>query len=76
MVFFLFRQRSETIQGLLSVAPEKVSKQMAKWASGIATESIVLIEGKVLETPEPVKTASVGNVEIHISQVRLCRFRR
>ena len=45
MVFFNLRQRNDSIQGLLMVTPEKVSKQMVKWAAGIATESIVLVEG-------------------------------
>ena len=69
MVFLNLRQRTDSIQALLSVAPEKVSKQMAKWAAGLAMESIVLVEGIVKKTPEPIKSATVQDVEIHISQV-------
>jgi aspartyl/asparaginyl-tRNA synthetase len=71
MVFFLLRQRTDTVQALLVVSPDKVSKQMAKWAAGLGMESIVLVEGIVKKAPEPIKSASVSDVEIAISQVRL-----
>ena len=45
MVFLNLRQRMVSIQGLIVVAPEKVSKQMAKWAASLLPESIVLVEG-------------------------------
>ncbi|KZT74676.1 aspartyl-tRNA synthetase [Daedalea quercina L-15889] len=71
MVFFNLRQRIDSVQALLTVSPEKVSKQMAKWAAGLAMESIVLVEGTVKKTPEPIKSATVSDVEIHISQIHL-----
>ncbi|KAH9946669.1 aspartate-tRNA ligase [Amylocystis lapponica] len=71
MVFFNLRQRIHSVQALLTVAPDKVSKQMAKWAAALQTESIVLIEGTVKKTPEPIKSATVSDVEIHISQIHL-----
>lgn len=69
MVFFILRQRSDSVQALLSLTPEKVSKQMVKWAGSIPIESIVLVEGQVTKAPEPIKSASVDDVEVHISQV-------
>ena len=42
---------------------------MVKWASTIADESIVLVEGTIQLPKEEIKSASVGNVEILISQV-------
>ncbi|KAJ8502859.1 hypothetical protein ONZ45_g11381 [Pleurotus djamor] len=71
MVFFNLRQRTDSVQALLLVAPEKVSKQMAKWAAGLADESIVLVEGTVAKAPEPIKSASISDVEIHISKLHL-----
>ncbi|PCH33599.1 aspartate-tRNA ligase [Wolfiporia cocos MD-104 SS10] len=71
MVFFNLRQRTESVQALLIVAPGKVSKQMAKWAGGLSMESIVLVEGTVKKAPEIIKNATIGNVEIHISQIHL-----
>lgn len=69
MVFFVLRQRIDSVQALLTVSEGNVSKQMAKWAGGLAMESIVLVEGTVKKAPEIIKSATVGNVEIHISQV-------
>jgi aspartyl-tRNA synthetase len=71
MVFFNLRQRIDSVQALLSLTPEKVSKQMVKWAAGIADESIVLIEGEVVKSPEPIKSATVDDVELHIKKVCL-----
>jgi len=69
MVFLNLRQRTDSVQALLTVTPEKVSKQMVKWAASLANESIVLVEGVVRKSPEIIKSASVGDVEIHVTQV-------
>lgn len=71
MVFLNLRQRTDSVQALLVVAPEKVSKQMVKWAAGLSDESIVLVEGVVAKAPEPIKSASVSDVEIHVSKLYL-----
>ncbi|KAF9460844.1 hypothetical protein BDZ94DRAFT_1291011 [Collybia nuda] len=71
MVFLNLRQRMDSVQALLTVTPEKVSKQMVKWAAGLADESIVLIQGVVRKTPEPIKSASVSDVEVHVARVHL-----
>ncbi|OBZ78533.1 Aspartate--tRNA ligase, cytoplasmic [Grifola frondosa] len=71
MVFLNLRQRTDSIQALLSVAPEKVSKQMAKWAAGLQIESIVLAEGIVKKAPEIIKSATVGDVELHLTKLHL-----
>ena len=75
MVFLNLRQRTDSVQALLNVAPGKVSKQMAKWAAGLAIESIVLVEGVIQKSPEPIKSASVSDVEVHISQVTTETYR-
>jgi aspartyl/asparaginyl-tRNA synthetase len=69
MVFLNLRQQADSVQAVLIATPEKVSKQMIKWATGLADESIVLVEGIARKTQEPVKSASVSDVEVHISQV-------
>ncbi|EEB89760.1 hypothetical protein MPER_12111, partial [Moniliophthora perniciosa FA553] len=74
MVFLNLRQRTDSVQALLFVTPEKVSKQMVKWAASLADESIVLVEGIVKKTPEPIKSASVEDVEVHISQVGIIEW--
>ena len=65
----MLRQKIDTVQALLTVEEGKVSKRMVKWASGLADESIVLVEGVVEEPKEEVKSATVGDVEIKITQV-------
>ena len=74
MVFLNLRQRADSVQALLTVTPEKVSKQMVKWATGLADESIVLVEGKVQKTPELIKSASVDDVEVHVAKVFYAGF--
>lgn len=69
MVFLNLRQRTESVQALVIVTPEKISKQMVKWVGSLADESIVLVEGTVQIPKEEVKSATVGNVEILVSQV-------
>ena len=71
MVFLNLRQQTDSVQALLIATPEKVSKQMIKWTAGLADESIVLVEGIARKTQEPIKSASVSDVEVHISQVEL-----
>lgn len=69
MVFLNLRQRTDSVQALLIVTAEKVSKQMVKWTAGIQDESIVLVEGIVKKSPEIIKSATVGDVELLISKV-------
>ncbi|KAK0245781.1 hypothetical protein EDD85DRAFT_944188 [Armillaria nabsnona] len=71
MVFLNLRQRTDSVQALVTVTPEKISKQMVKWTAGLADESIVLVQGVVKKTPEIIKSASVGDVEVHLSQIHL-----
>ncbi|KAJ7706118.1 hypothetical protein B0H17DRAFT_1035799 [Mycena rosella] len=71
MVFLNLRQRADSVQALVTVTPEKVSKQMVKWTGALADESIVLVHGVVKKSPELIKSASVGDVEVLISQIHL-----
>lgn len=69
MVFLELRQGAESVQALATVTPEKVSKQMVKWINSLTAESIVLVEGVVHKSPEPIKSATVNDVEVHIAKV-------
>jgi aspartyl/asparaginyl-tRNA synthetase len=42
---------------------------MVKWTAALADESIILVQGTVKKSPELIKSASVGDVEVLISQV-------
>ncbi|KAG9314410.1 hypothetical protein JVU11DRAFT_5207 [Chiua virens] len=71
MVFLSLRQCTSTVQALMSVTEGKISKQMVKWAGSLPVESIVLVEGIVKKSPEPIKSATVDDIEIHIDELWL-----
>ncbi|THH11584.1 hypothetical protein EW145_g538 [Phellinidium pouzarii] len=71
MVFLMLRQKIDTIQGILTVDEESVSRPMVKWVAGLPDESIVLVEGVVDKPKEEIKSATVKDVEIKISQIHL-----
>ncbi|KAJ2758488.1 aspartate--tRNA ligase dps1, partial [Coemansia nantahalensis] len=67
MCFLVLREATATVQALVQVNSDTVSKQMVKFASGIPSESIVDITAAVVRPNEPVKSCSVGDVELHVS---------
>ena len=69
MVFFLLRQQASTIQALIQVEPELVSKKMVRWTESVNSESIVLVTGTVQKPLEPVKSCTVQDAEIKIKTV-------
>ncbi|KAJ0876129.1 putative aspartate--tRNA ligase [Helianthus annuus] len=73
MAFLTIRERGYTVQCVLTVAPEVVSAQMVKFATGISKESFVDIEGVVTVPPEAIKGASqqmiCGLVEIQVRKI-------
>lgn len=75
MVFFNLRQRTNSVQAVLEVEDAKVSKFMVKWASGLANESIVLVEGNVQKSPEEIKSATIKDVELRLTRVRTLLYR-
>lgn len=70
LAFLTLRQQSDLIQALVKVNKEgTVSKQMVKWAASLNLESIVLVRGIVKKVEEPIKSATIQNLEIHITQI-------
>ncbi|KAN0060398.1 aspartate--tRNA ligase dps1 [Thecaphora frezii] len=71
LVFLTLRQGVDCVQATLAQAPEKVSRQMTKWAAGLAAETIVLVEGTIVKAPKPIESATitVRNAEIKISKI-------
>ncbi|SCU98274.1 LADA_0H11782g1_1 [Lachancea dasiensis] len=70
LVFLTLRQQAQLIQALAKVNKEgTISKQMVKWAASVNPESIVLVKGIVKTVEEPIKSATVQNLEIHITQI-------
>ncbi|KAF8140205.1 hypothetical protein EV363DRAFT_1393117 [Boletus edulis] len=71
MVFLNLRQRTNSVQALMQITEGQISKQMVKWAGSLAVESIVLVEGTVKKSPELIKSATIDDIEIHISELWL-----
>ncbi|ODQ65416.1 aspartyl-tRNA synthetase [Nadsonia fulvescens var. elongata DSM 6958] len=69
MCFLSLRQQENLIQGLITVNPTTISKQLVKWAGSISLESIVLVHGIVAATPEPVTSATIQDAEIRITKI-------
>jgi aspartyl/asparaginyl-tRNA synthetase len=72
MVFLALRQRLSTIQVIIQVNPNTISKQMVKWAAGLDAESIVLIEGKAQKPQVPVESTTIHDCEVLVEKVRFC----
>ncbi|KAF1344672.1 hypothetical protein BDV97DRAFT_362191 [Delphinella strobiligena] len=68
--FLVFKQGFNTIQSVVA-ASDKLSRQMVKFAGSIPSESIVLVTGLVKKTPEPVKSATISHLEIHIKKLHI-----
>lgn len=73
LVFLTFRQNLNCVQATLAMAPEKVSRQMTKWAAAITPESIVQVEGTISKVPKPIESSSVTvkDAEIKISRIHI-----
>ncbi|KAG0222766.1 hypothetical protein B0O80DRAFT_492597 [Mortierella sp. GBAus27b] len=69
MCFFQLRQNCSTIQGLVVFNDTTISKQMVKFSQNIPSESIVLVEGVIAKPLEPVKSCTVQDAEITITQI-------
>ncbi|CAG8542626.1 2086_t:CDS:10 [Ambispora gerdemannii] len=69
IAFFVLRQQFSTIQGVLTVNKDTVSKGFVKFASSIPDESIVDVEGMVAKTEEEIKSTTVTDAELHIKKL-------
>ncbi|KAI8871863.1 aspartyl-tRNA synthetase-like protein [Ramicandelaber brevisporus] len=72
MCFFVLRQRTKTVQAVLVMDTEHVSKQFVKFAqTKIPAESIVLLEAVVTKPEEPVKSCDVHDYELKILKLHV-----
>jgi ergosteryl-3beta-O-L-aspartate synthase len=71
LVFFIFRQQINTIQGVLNELPGLTSLVMLHWAEHLQRGSIVKISG-VLQKPEvPVKSTTWHDLEVKVNEMKL-----
>ncbi|OJD33933.1 aspartyl-trna synthetase [Diplodia corticola] len=68
LAFLNLRQGDETIQAVVA-ASEKLSRQMVKFAGSVSAQSIVLVHGLVRGVKEPIKSATLKNLEVHIQKL-------
>ncbi|WFD31277.1 aspartate--tRNA ligase [Malassezia sp. CBS 17886] len=71
LVFVTLRQNMHCVQATLAQTPEKVSRQMTKWAAGVTPESIVQVEGTIARVPKPIESASVTVKDAEIKIARM-----
>ena len=72
LAFLTLRQQSELIQALVKANPDgSVSKQMVKWAGSLNLESIVLVRGVLRKVSEPIKSATVSHLEVHVTDLHV-----
>lgn len=67
--FFVLRQAVCTVQCVVCVQPELVSKQMVKFIASITPESIVDVFGVVQLAPRPIESCTQQTVELHVRQM-------
>ncbi|KAF2146362.1 uncharacterized protein K452DRAFT_243136 [Aplosporella prunicola CBS 121167] len=68
LAFLNLRQGDQTIQAVVA-ASEKLSRQMVKFAGSVSAQSIVLVHGLVRDVKEPIKSATIKNLEVHIQRL-------
>nr|DAD46269.1 TPA_asm: hypothetical protein HUJ06_004499 [Nelumbo nucifera] len=68
IAFLVLREKGCTVQCVATVAPELVSRQMVKFATGLSRESHVDIEGIVFVPSVPIKGTS-QQVEIQVRKL-------
>ncbi|MCJ1370181.1 hypothetical protein MMC20_001393 [Loxospora ochrophaea] len=70
LAFLDLRQRTELIQAVIAEGGEDgVSRQMVKWTGGLSRESIVLVTGLIQVPREPIHSATISNLELHLQRV-------
>lgn len=69
MCFLVFRDGIDTCQALVLANKDTISQKMVKWSIQLNLESIVQVEAVVKTTPEPVKSCSIQDAELHITKI-------
>ena len=70
LAFLDLRQRTENVQAVIAEGEgTQISRQMVKWVGSLNRESIVLVTGLVKTPKDPVHSATISNLELHIGKV-------
>ncbi|KAK3361480.1 hypothetical protein B0T24DRAFT_109453 [Lasiosphaeria ovina] len=71
LAFIIFRDKVETIQGVLAYREGAISENFVRWAEHLNAEGIVHVEGKLQAPPEPIKGCSISNLEVLVETMHL-----
>ncbi|EGF76505.1 hypothetical protein BATDEDRAFT_14798 [Batrachochytrium dendrobatidis JAM81] len=69
MLFMTLRQGTDSLQTVLTVNAESVSKHMLKFATSISPESLVLISGEVIKVDVLITGCTVQEYELKVSKI-------
>ena len=71
LVFLLLREGFSSLQAVVAAGDEaqQVSRQMAKWVASLNTESIVEVYGVVKKPKDPVLSATISGLELHVKKI-------
>ena len=70
MAFILFRDKINTMQGILLENKEKnISREMVKYTAKVPVESIVDVYGKVLKAETFIKSATFHEIEFSVEKL-------
>jgi nondiscriminating aspartyl-tRNA synthetase len=65
--FLLLRDQTHSVQGVLS----RENMDMVQWVQKLQPESLVHIRGTLTTPPQPIRSATVSDVEVHIDTIHL-----
>ena len=71
LAFLMLRQQGKTIQAVVAASGDAVSRQMVKWSTGVNVNSFVRVTGLVKKPDPPVASASISNLELHVTKIYL-----
>jgi nondiscriminating aspartyl-tRNA synthetase len=63
-----FRDGLDSVQAVVA-ASEQLSRQLVKFAATIPPESVVDVVGLAKDVKEPIKSASISNKELHVTEI-------
>jgi len=69
LAFILLRQRTVTVQAVLTVRENAVTESFVRWAEHLKPETLVFVQAVVKKAPEPIKTCNVHDFELHIDSM-------
>ncbi|ETI19494.1 aspartate-tRNA(Asn) ligase [Cladophialophora carrionii CBS 160.54] len=75
LAFIVFREQTTTVQGVLSANGGGISENMVRWAEHLRTGSIVIVNAKVKEPEQKVKSTSSHHIEVEILKIHVVSAR-